>query len=89
MNRLLSVLMLACCWTLAGQAQQPRVIVIHLDDTIQPISADYMARGLNAAAAQHADGILIERQVPAKGSDQRRTASSKHLKCLPPPTIRS
>ena len=44
MNRLLSVLLLACCWTLAAQAQPPRVVVIHLDDTIQPISADYMAR---------------------------------------------
>ena len=64
MNRLLSVLMLACCWTLAGQAQQPRVIVIHLDDTIQPISADYMARGLEAAATQHANAVLIEINTP-------------------------
>ncbi|MEA3007051.1 MAG: hypothetical protein QOI94_2320, partial [Acidobacteriaceae bacterium] len=64
MKRLLSVLMLACCWTLAGQAQQPRVIIIHLDDTIQPISADYMARGLEAAATQHANAVLIEMNTP-------------------------
>jgi membrane-bound serine protease (ClpP class) len=77
MNRLLSVLMLACCWTLAGQAQQPRVIVIHLDDTIQPISADYMARGLNAAAAQHANAVLIEINTPGGLLESMRQMVSK------------
>jgi membrane-bound serine protease (ClpP class) len=77
MNRLLSVLILACCWTLAGQAQQPRVIVIHLDDTIQPISADYMARGLEAAAAQHANAVLIEINTPGGLLDSMRQMVSK------------
>jgi membrane-bound serine protease (ClpP class) len=77
MNRLLSVLMLACCWTLAGQAQQPRVIVIHLDDTIQPISADYMARGLEAAATQHANAVLIEINTPGGLLDSMRQMVSK------------
>jgi membrane-bound serine protease (ClpP class) len=86
MNRLLSVLMLACCWTLAGQAQQPRVIVVHLDDTIQPISADYMARGLNAAAAQHANAALIEINTPGGLLDSMRQMVSKVI-ASPVPVI--
>ncbi len=77
MNRLLGVLMLACCWTLAGHAQQPRVIVIHLDDTIQPISADYMARGLEAAARQHANAVLIEINTPGGLLESMRQMVSK------------
>jgi membrane-bound serine protease (ClpP class) len=86
MNRLLSVLLLTCCWTLAGQAQQPRVIVIHLDDTIQPISADYMARGLNAAAAQHANAVLIEINTPGGLLDSMRQMVSKVI-ASPVPVI--
>jgi membrane-bound serine protease (ClpP class) len=86
MNRLLSVLMLTCCWTLAGQAQQPRVIVIHLDDTIQPISADYMARGLEAAATQHANAALIEIDTPGGLLDSMRQMVSKVI-ASPVPVI--
>jgi membrane-bound serine protease (ClpP class) len=86
MNRLLSVLMLACCWTLVGQAQQPRVIVIHLDDTIQPISADYMARGLEAAATQHANAALIEINTPGGLIDSMRQMVSKVI-ASPVPVI--
>jgi membrane-bound serine protease (ClpP class) len=89
MNRVLSVLsvlMLACCWTLAGQAQQPRVILIHLDDTIQPISADYMARGLEAAATQHANAVLIEIDTPGGLLDSMRKMVSKVI-ASPVPVI--
>jgi membrane-bound serine protease (ClpP class) len=86
MNRLLSVLILACCWTLAGQAQQPRVIIIHLDDTIQPISADYMARGLEAAATQHANAVLIEINTPGGLLDSMRQMVSKVI-ASPVPVI--
>src|ERR1700729_908128 len=86
MNRLLGLLILACCWTLAGQAQQPRVIVIHLDDTIQPVSADYMERGLNAAAAQHANAVLIEINTPGGLLDSMRQMVSKVL-ASPVPVI--
>jgi membrane-bound serine protease (ClpP class) len=86
MKRLLGVLMLACCWTLAGQAQQPRVILIHLDDTIQPISADYMARGLQAGATQHADAVLIEINTPGGLLDSMRQMVSKVI-ASPVPVI--
>ncbi|HET6216348.1 MAG TPA: nodulation protein NfeD [Acidobacteriaceae bacterium] len=86
MNRLLSALFLACCCTLAGQAQQPRVILIHLDDTIQPISADYLARGLDAAAQQHASAVLIEINTPGGLLDSMRQMVSKII-ASPVPVI--
>ncbi len=86
MKRLLSALILACCWTLAGQAQQPRVILIHLDDTIQPISADYLARGLDAAATQHANAVLIEINTPGGLLDSMRQMVSKII-ASPVPVI--
>jgi membrane-bound serine protease (ClpP class) len=85
-KRLLGVLILACCWTLAGQAQQPRVILIHLDDTIQPISADYLARGLDAAEVQHASAVLIEINTPGGLLDSMRQMVSKII-ASPVPVI--
>jgi membrane-bound serine protease (ClpP class) len=86
MNRFLlacSALILSCCGTLACQAQQaqthPEVVVIHLDDTIQPISADYMARGLDLAAAQHASAVLIEMNTPGGLLDSMRQMVSRIL----------
>jgi len=90
MNRVLlacSALILSCCGTLACQAQQsPAVVVIHLDDTIQPISADYMARGLDLAAAQHAGAVLIEIDTPGGLYDSMRQMVSRIL-ASPVPVI--
>ena len=47
-----------------AHAQPPRVIVLHLNDTIQPISAAYLSRGLDAANAQHANAVLIVINTP-------------------------
>ena len=86
MNRLLrasSALILSCFGTLACVAQQPQqkpeVVLIHLDDTIQPISAGYMARGLDLAAAQHASAVLIEINTPGGLLDSTRQMVSKIL----------
>src|SRR6202451_1249426 len=71
-------LLLSCCGTRASLAEpSPEVIVIHLNDTIQPISADYMARGLDAAAAQHADAVLIEINTPGGLLDSMRQMVSR------------
>jgi membrane-bound serine protease (ClpP class) len=86
MNRVLCALLLAGWWTLAGQAQQPRVVLIHLDDTIQPISADYMARGLDAAAAQHASAVLIDINTPGGLLDSVRQMVGKVI-ASPVPVI--
>ena len=86
MKRLLSAFVLACCWTLVAQAQQPRVILIHLDDTIQPISADYMARALDAGAAQHANAVLVEVNTPGGLLESMRQMVSKII-ASPVPVI--
>jgi membrane-bound serine protease (ClpP class) len=93
MNRILlacAALLLSCCGTLACRAQQtqqnPEVVVIHLDDTIQPISADYMARGLDLAAAQHASAVLIEINTPGGLLDSMRQMVSRVL-ASPVPVI--
>jgi membrane-bound serine protease (ClpP class) len=89
MNRLWQfalLLALAWSWTIAGLGQQPRVILIHIDDTIQPISADYMKRGLDAAAAQHASAILIEINTPGGLLDSMRQMVSKII-ASPVPVI--
>ncbi len=93
MNRILlasSALLLSCCGILACEAQQtqqnPEVVVIHLDDTIQPISADYMARGLDLAAAQHASAVLIEINTPGGLLDSMRQMVSRVL-ASPVPVI--
>jgi membrane-bound serine protease (ClpP class) len=90
MNRLLlacSALLLSCCGTLACLAQPtPEVVVIHLDDTIQPISADYMARGLDVAASQHASAVLIEINTPGGLLDSMRQMVTRIL-ASPAPVI--
>jgi membrane-bound serine protease (ClpP class) len=90
MNRILlacSALIVSCCGTLACMAQQkPEVVLIHLDDTIQPISADYMARGLDVAAAQHASAVLIEINTPGGLLDSTRHMVSRIL-ASPVPVI--
>jgi membrane-bound serine protease (ClpP class) len=93
MNRFLvagCALILSCCASFACQAQQtqqnPEVVVIHLDDTIQPISADYMARGLDLAAAQHASAVLIEINTPGGLLDSMRKMVSRVL-ASPVPVI--
>ncbi|MGC2398833.1 MAG: nodulation protein NfeD [Acidobacteriaceae bacterium] len=85
MKRVLLVLLLACC-ALACQAEQPRVILIHLDDTIQPISAAYLARGLKAAADQRADAVLIEINTPGGLLESMREMVSKVI-ASPVPVI--
>ena len=59
---------------------------MHLDDTIQPISADYLARGLDLAAAQHANAVLIEINTPGGLLDSMRQMVSKIL-ASPVPVI--
>jgi membrane-bound serine protease (ClpP class) len=54
-------------------AGTPRVIVLHLDDTIQPISEQYLVRGLAQAADEHADAVLIELNTPGGLLSSTRT----------------
>jgi membrane-bound serine protease (ClpP class) len=69
--------------TLAAQAQIVKVVV---DDTIQPISDEYIGRALNAAHTQKADAVLIELRTPGGLSDSMRSIIEKIL-ASPVPVI--
>ncbi len=58
--------LLAFAGVSAGALPPPavRVIVLHLDDTIQPVSEQYLLRGIAAASSEHADALLIELNTP-------------------------
>ncbi len=48
----------------AWAAPQPVVTVIHIDSTIQPVSAEYLQRGLDQARDAHAAAALILMNTP-------------------------
>jgi membrane-bound serine protease (ClpP class) len=52
------------CIVGSAQSKAPQVYVLHLDDTIQPISADYLARGIHEASRAHAEALLVEMNTP-------------------------
>ena len=45
-------------------ATPPRVVVLHLDDTIQPVSQQYLERGIAEAARQGASALLVDLDTP-------------------------
>ncbi len=69
-----------------GRAQNNTVVVLHLDDTIQPISADYLKRGLDRAAELHAEAVLIDLNTPGGLLDSMRDMVSDIL-ASPVPVI--
>jgi len=75
-SRLVSVCvpLLLMGWMLAqpAPAQSGQVVVLHLDDTIQPISADYLKRGIDRAADIHAQAVLVELNTPGGLLDSTR-----------------
>ncbi|HEX3986169.1 MAG TPA: nodulation protein NfeD [Acidobacteriaceae bacterium] len=73
---LLILLFLLCvlgpCTVRVAAAQTNQVVVMHLDDTIQPISQDYLKRGLDKAAQIHAQAVLVEMDTPGGLLDSMR-----------------
>jgi len=57
----LVILALAALFTAPAQAQ---VLTIKVDDTIQPISAEYIARAIDEAHRRNAQALLIEMNTP-------------------------
>ena len=70
----------------AARAQASKVVVIHLDDTIQPISADYLKRGLDRAADMHAQAVLVEMNTPG-GLLESMREMVKDILASPTPVI--
>jgi membrane-bound serine protease (ClpP class) len=63
----LTLLTALCCLlpaTLAADTATPVVVKLTLHDTIQPITADYLQRGLQEAARLHAQLVLISMGTP-------------------------
>ena len=50
--------------TLSADNPTPVVVKLTLHDTIQPITADYLQRGLQEAARQHAQLVLVSMGTP-------------------------
>src|SRR5258707_11024192 len=50
--------------TLSADTTTPVVVKLTLHDTIQPITADYLQRGLQEAARQHARLVLVSMGTP-------------------------
>jgi membrane-bound serine protease (ClpP class) len=57
---------------LDASPQQAQVVLLRLHDTIQPISEQYISRGLARAADIHADAVLIELDTPGGLLDSTR-----------------
>lgn len=81
---LVAILLSLRAWP--ASANPPDVYVLHLRDTIQPVSEGYVARGLDAAATAHASAIVIELDTPGGLLTSMRAITSKIL-ASPVPVI--
>lgn len=55
------------------------IVKLTVNDTIQPISEEYIARGLEKAKAEHAEAVLIELRTPGGMLDSTRSIVEKIL----------
>ena len=62
------------------------VVKIRLDDTIQPVSDEYIGRAIEQARQTHADAVLIELRTPGGLADSTRSIVEKIL-ASPVPVI--
>jgi membrane-bound serine protease (ClpP class) len=63
-GRLLTTALALACGISAQTTPQPHVLRILLHDTVQPVSAEYLERGLQTAANDHAQAVLVELDTP-------------------------
>lgn len=70
----------------AFSAAQADVVRIKLDGTINPVSAEYVDRGIEQATSQHAQAVLIEISTPGGLVDSTRDIIAKML-ASPVPVI--
>ncbi len=64
----------------------PPVVVIRLDDTVNTVSAEYVARGLAYAAQHHAAAAVLELNTPG-GLDTAMRSIIRHIFASPVPVI--
>ena len=73
--QLFLLLLLVAC-SASATAEVVRVVI---DGTINPVSAEYIERGLARGADQHAEAVLIEIRTPGGLSDSTRDIVAKML----------
>ena len=64
---------------LGANDHRPEVVVLHLDDTIQPISEEYLTRGLTLAETNRAAALLLVLNTPGGLLDSTRSMVGKIL----------
>ena len=81
MGRLIPILsfLLSAAFVFAQAPATSQVVVLHLDDTIQPVSEQYMERGIDQAARTHSNALLIDLNTPGGLLDTTRSMVSKIL----------
>jgi len=70
-----SVLLFLLC----GLSAAADVYKINIDDTIQPVSEDYIARAIGTAQSKNADALIIELKTPGGLYDSTRSIVDKIL----------
>src|SRR5271167_433308 len=70
----------------AGLATASSVVKVRVDDTIQPISDEYIGRAIEQARQTNADAVLIELRTPGGLVDSTRSIIEKML-ASPVPVI--
>ena len=87
MSRIRSLLVLLLLALLgASVASANSVVKIRMDDTIQPITAEYIDRAIEHARQTNADAVLIELSTPGGLLDSTRAIIEKIL-ASPVPVI--
>lgn len=76
-------LLAAITFAMSGKADVVRVVI---DGTINPVSAEYIERGIARAGDQHAQAVLIEIRTPGGLADSTREIIAKIL-ASPVPVI--
>ena len=70
----------------AEAARQPLVLEIDLDGMVHPLTAEYVEQGLNKAAAQHAEAVLLRLSTPG-GLDSSMRAIVEKILASPVPVM--
>jgi membrane-bound serine protease (ClpP class) len=75
----LCLFLMTTCAFAQSRTTPTQVVVLRLDDTIQPISEQYLERGLAQSAQNHSDALLIELNTPGGLLETTRSMVSKIL----------
>ena len=86
MSRIRFLLVVALAFFTVGTASAASIVKLRLDDTIQPISDEYIGRAIEQARQTNADAVLIELSTPGGLVDSTRSIIAKML-ASPVPVI--